>query len=96
MYMQRFENFGVLNKADFDAAWAIATEAFDRTGNFGGVETGITHHGIYSTTWGGYVLFSAETPAALAEYQKFHYQNYAHGFRITFEPVTNMGAAFTK
>ena len=55
MYMQRFENFGVLNKADFDAVWAIGTEAFDRTGNFGGVETGITHHGIYmwdvSTWW---------------------------------------------
>ena len=54
------------------------------------METDITHHGIYSTTWGGYVLFSAETPAALAEYQKFHYQNYAHGFRIIFEPVTNI------
>ena len=96
LYMQRFENWGAINKGDFDATWGVALEALGKSGNFGGVEKGVKNHGAYSTSWGGYVLIEVEDPKIFAEYQSFHYQNYAHQFRITFEPVVHMDAEFAE
>ncbi len=95
LYMQKFENWGVMSKSDFDGTWGVGLEKFESTGNWGGVENGIKHHGTYVTSWGGYVLFEADGPQSFAAYQDFHYRNYAHHFKITFEPVVNMDEGFS-
>ena len=53
VYLQRFEYRGVVDKAAFDAAWAIGYEALAKTGNFGNVEKGVRHIRAYGTAWGG-------------------------------------------
>lgn len=96
LYVQRFENWGPVDKDGFDGAWGVGLEAFAKTGNWGGVENGIKHIKTYGTSWGGYVLIEVENPEAFQAYQMFHYQNYAHYFRITFEPVVDADAAFAE
>ena len=95
LYMQKFDNRGGIDKGEFDALWEVGLKAFRSTGNFGNVKDGIKTHGVYATTWGGYVLFEAATPEAFAEYQTYHYQNFGHQIKISFEPVVNMDAAFS-
>ena len=84
-----------MDKGEFDATWATGIAAYQKIGNFGNVEQGATCHGVYGTSWGGYVLIETDSPAAFAAYQTFHYNTYAHQFAITFEPLVDMGEAFS-
>ena|ERR1700757_1488449 len=93
LYLQTYKYRGV-TKAELDQAWAVALDAFARTGNYGGVESGIRHVKGYGTGWGGYVLFEVDDPAAFARYQQFHNENYGHVALITFEPLYDSDAAF--
>ena len=93
LYLQRFEYRGAIAKAEYDAAWAVANETMARTGNFGGVEKGLTHVQGYATAAGGYVLLDVEDPAALSEYQMYHVNNYSHMVALTFEPLVDLDAA---
>jgi len=43
LYMQRFEYRGAVSKSEFDEAWSGALKAFAKSGNWGGVETGVRH-----------------------------------------------------
>ena len=92
LYLQRYE-YRAVGKAEIDQAWTVALEAFARTGNYGGVESGIRHVQGYGTGWGGYVLLEVDDPAALARYQLFHNQNYGHMAHVTFEPLYDSDAA---
>ena len=65
LYMQRFENWGPIDKDGFDGAWGVGLESFAKTGNWGGVESGVKHLGTYGTSWGGYVLLEVENAEAL-------------------------------
>jgi hypothetical protein len=94
MYLQRFAYRDGRSKADFDATWAEGFKAFARSGNWGGVDAGVTHHRTYGTAWGGYVLIEADDPEAFARYQAHHLQEYAHVVHVTWEPVYDMDAAF--
>jgi len=51
MYLQRFANRDGISKADLDQAWDGAFKAFARTGNWGDVDSGVTHHQTYGTGW---------------------------------------------
>ena len=90
IYLQRFEYRGAIDKAAFDAAWAIANDAKAKTGNWGGVEKGVKHLHTFGTAFGGYALIEVEDPAALDQYQLFHTNNYSHMATITFEPLVDL------
>jgi hypothetical protein len=94
LYLQRFENWGAVSKDDFDKTWGVALQTFAKTGNWGGVEKGVKHIRTYGTSWGGYALIEVDDPEAFARYQMHHYQNYGHLARVTFEPLSDMDAAF--
>ena len=49
MYMHKFAYRDGVAKAEFDEAWSQAFKAFARTGNWGGVEEGVTNHQTYGT-----------------------------------------------
>ena len=87
--MQRFE-YRAVTKAEIDAAWEIANEVMERTGNWGGVESGITTLYAFVTTWGGYGLIEVEDASAMDEYVKFHNQNYGHVADIHFDILTQL------
>ena len=93
LYMQRFENRGVIDKSDFDATLPVGLEAFRKAGN---VDKGVTGHGVFAASWYDYVLIDVDSPETFAEYQAFHYNNCDHHFAITFEPVVNMEDAFAE
>jgi hypothetical protein len=93
IYMQRFEYRGAVTKSEFDAAWGAAHEVMASTGNWGGVEKGITHLHGYGTSWGGYAVIEVEDPQALVEYQLFHVMNYSHMVKITFDPLVDLDEA---
>lgn len=90
LYLMRYEPYSAISKFELDKTWSSTVEAYAKTGNWGGVETGIRHIGAYGTAWGGYTLFEAETPEALAQYQLFYRDNCAHVARITIEPVIDL------
>ena len=92
-YLQRFEYRGAIDKAEFDAVWAIANEAMAKTGNWGNVESGVKHVHAYGTAWGGYGLIEVEDAAAFDQYQLYHANNYSRIAHITFEPLADMDAA---
>ena len=94
MYLQRFAYRDGVHKAELDQAWAEAFKTFAKTGNWGGVEKGVTHHQTYGTGWGGLVLIEVEDPDAFGRYQMFHNQTYGHVVHITFEPLWDMDKAF--
>jgi hypothetical protein len=94
VYILRFEAWSAISKFEADKTWSIAVEAVARSGNWGGVKDGIRHLGAWGTAWGGYVLFEAESPDALAEYQWFHFDNVSHVARITIEPVIDLDRRF--
>jgi hypothetical protein len=94
LYIQRFENWGPVNKGEFDQAWGVALQTFANSGNWGGVEKGVRHIKTYGTSWGGYALIEVDDPDAFARYQAHHYQNYGHMARVTFDPVMDMDAMF--
>ena len=96
LYLQRFEYRGAVDKEAFDAAWTLANEVMARTGNWGGVESGIKHLRGFGTGFGGYALIEVEDPAALSEYQIFHTNNYAHMVTITFEPLVDLDEALAE
>jgi hypothetical protein len=90
IYIQKFEYRGSPTKAEFDG------EAFGKTGNFGGVESGVRHIKTYGTAWGGYVLVEADDSAAFSQYQAYHAQNYSHIAHISFEPVYDLDATIQR
>ena len=94
MYLQRFAYRDGVTKAALDEAWAEAFKIFARTGNWGGVDKGVTHHQTYGTGWGGYILVEVEDPDAFGRYQANHNQTYGHVVHITWEPVFDMDGAF--
>ena len=94
IYLQRFAYRDGATKGAIDEAWGEAFKAFGKSGNWGGVERGVTHHQSYGTAWGGYVVIEVEDPDAFAQYQIFHLQNYGHVVEITWEPVFDMDKAF--
>ena len=93
IYLQRFEYRGAIDKAAFDAAWTVANETFAKTGNWGGVESGVKHIHAYGTARGGYALLEVDDPAAFDEYQMYHTNNYGHMAHVTFEPLADLDAA---
>ena len=92
-YLQRFEYRGAIDKAAFDAAWAVGNKAMADTGNWGNVQKGIKHHHAFGTGFGGYALIEAEDASAFDQYQLFHVNNYAHLVNITFEPLVDLDKA---
>jgi hypothetical protein len=92
IYLQRFEDRGAIDKAAFDAAWAVGNEAMAKTGNWGGVEKGIKHLHAFGTSFGGYALIEVEDPAAFDQYQLFHTNSYAHMVKVTYEPLVDLDA----
>ncbi len=93
IYLQRFEYRGAIDKAAFDAAWAVANETFAKTRNWGGVESGVKHIQGYGTASGGYALLEVDDPAAFDEYQLYITNNYSHMVHVTFEPLVDLDAA---
>jgi uncharacterized protein DUF3303 len=94
VYLQRFEYRDGTPKGELDRVWGEAFKAFAQTGNWGGVQEGVTHHQTYGTAWGGYVLIEVEDPEAFARYQVFHHSTYGHVVTVTWEPVFDMDRAF--
>ena len=94
MYLQRFANRDGISKSELDQAWAEAFKAFAQAGNWGGVDSGVTHHQTYGTGWGGLVLIEVEDPEAFGRYQAFHNQTYGHVVHVTWEPLWDMDQAF--
>ena len=94
LYLQRYK-YRTGTKSEIDQAWTIANEAMAKTGNYGGIESGVRHIKGYGTGWGGYNLLEVTDPAAFARYQRFHMLNYAHVCDITFEPVYDLEAVST-
>lgn len=94
LYIQRFENWSAVSKAEFDQTWGVALQTFATSGNWGGVTKGVRHIKTYGTSWGGYALIEVDDPEAFGRYQQHHYQNYGHLARVTFEPVVDLDAAF--
>ena len=94
MYLQRFAYRDGVPKDELDRVWGEAFQAFARSGNWGGVEKGVTHHKTYGTGWGGYILFEVDDPDAFAQYQAHHLQTYGHVVVVTWEPLYDMDAAF--
>ena len=93
VYLQRFEYRGAIDKAAFDAAWDVANDTLAKTGNWGGVKSGVRHIHGYGTALGGYALIEVDDPKAFDEYQMFHTNNYAHMVAITFEPLVDLDVA---
>jgi hypothetical protein len=87
IYLQRFEYRGAIDKAAFDANWAVANEALAKTGNWGNVEKGVKHLRGFGTAWGGYALIEVDDPKAFDQYQIFQTNNFSHIATITFEPL---------
>ena len=96
LYMQRFEYRGAISKSEYDAAWTVANDVMAKTGNWGGVKSGIKHLRAFLTGWGGYALIEVEDPKAFNEYQQFHVQNYSHLVTISFDPVVDLEATSSK
>jgi hypothetical protein len=94
MYLQRFVYGEGVTKAALDQAWGEAFKAFAQTGNWGNVDSGVTHHQSYGTGWGGYALIEVDDPEAFGRYQMFHNQTYGHVVHVTFEPLWDMDQAF--
>jgi hypothetical protein len=94
MYMHKFAYRDGVAKAEFDEAWKQAFKAFARSGNWGGVETGVTHHQTYGTGWGGYCLIEVDDPEAFARYQLFCNTTYGFAADTTFEALFDMDGAF--
>jgi hypothetical protein len=94
MYLQRFVNRDGATKSALDEAWGEAFKVFARTGNWGDVDGGVTHHQTYGTGWGGLVLIEVEDPEAFGRYQAFHYQTYGVAVHVTWEPLWDMDRAF--
>jgi hypothetical protein len=65
MYLQRFVYGEGVTKAALDQAWGEGFKAFAQTGNWGNVDSGVTHHQSYGTGWGGYALIEVDDPEAL-------------------------------
>jgi hypothetical protein len=95
LYLQRFE-YRAATKSEFDHAWAVALQAFARTGNWGGAEAGIRHVKTYGTAWGGYVLIEVDDAEAFGRYQLHHAMNYGHMADITFEALFDLDAALVQ
>jgi len=96
MYVHRFAYRDGVSKSELNEAWGEAFKAFARSGNWGGVEKGVTHKGTYGTAWGGYILIEVDDPEAFDRYQVHHLQNYGHVVNITYEPVYDMDSAFAE
>jgi hypothetical protein len=94
MYLQRFVNRDGATKPALDEAWGEAFKVFAETGNWGGVDGGVTHHQTYGTGWGGLVLIEVEDPEAFGRYQAFHYQTYGVAVHVTWESLWDMDRAF--
>jgi hypothetical protein len=94
MYLQKFVYRDGVAKAEIDEAWASAFKAFARSGNWGGVEKGVSHQQTYGTGWGGYILLEVDDPDAFGAYQAFHLQTYGHAVHVTWEPLFDMDRAF--
>jgi uncharacterized protein DUF3303 len=94
MYLHRFATRDGVAKAEVDAAWAEAFRTFAKSGNWGGVDSGVTHHKTWGTSWGGYILIEVDDPDALARYQTHHLTTYGHVVNITLEPLYDMDKAF--
>lgn len=93
MYLQRFAYRDGAGRVEVDQAWAEAFKAFAKSGNWGGVESGVRHAGTYGTAWGGYVLIEVDDPEAFGRYQAHHNQTYGHAVVITFEPLYDLDKA---
>ena len=87
MYLQRYAYRDGAGKAEIDQAWAEAFKTFAKSGNWGGVETGVRHIQTYGTGWGGYVLIEVDDPEAFGRYQAHHNQTYGAAVAVTFEPL---------
>jgi hypothetical protein len=92
LYLQRFAYRDGAGKAEIDQAWAEAFRTFAKSGNWGGVETGVRHVQTYGTGWGGYVLIEVDDPEAFGRYQAHHNQTYGAAVVVTFEPLFDMDA----
>jgi hypothetical protein len=96
MYLQRFAYRDGVSKSELDATWAEAFKTFARSGNWGGVDSGVKHHQTYGTGWGGYILLEVDDADAFARYQAHHNQTYGHVVTVTWEPLFDMDSAFSE
>ncbi|MGD9528779.1 hypothetical protein [Pseudonocardia sp.] len=93
LYLQRFVYRDGVTKEELDRTWGEAFATFARSGNWGGVEKGVTHRQGLGTGWGGYALIEVDDPDAFAAYQLHHSLTYGHAVTITFEPVFDLDRA---
>lgn len=93
IYLQKFAYRDGATKAEIDQAWAEAFQTFAKSGNWGGVESGVRHIQTYGTAWGGYVLIDVDDPDALGRYQAHHNQTYRSAVVVTFEPLWDVDKA---
>lgn len=96
IYLQRFAYRDGVSKSELDAAWAEGFKTFARSGNWGGVDSGVKHHQTYGTGWGGYILLEVDDADAFARYEAYHNQTYGHVVTVTWEPLFDMDAAFSE
>jgi hypothetical protein len=94
MYLQRFAYRDGVSKSELDTTWGEAFKTFAQSGNWGGVDKGVTHHKTYGTGWGGYILVEADDPDAFGRYVAHHNQTYGHVVNVTWEPLFDMDKAF--
>jgi hypothetical protein len=90
LYLQQFRYRDGVGKAEIDKAWADGFATFARSGNWGGVDSGVKHHQTYGTGWGGYALIEVEDPEAFGRYQAHHNQNYGYAVNVTWEPLYDL------
>lgn len=93
-YLQRFAYRDGVTKSELDQAWGEAFKTFAKTGNWGGVQEGVTHHQTYGTAWGGYVLIEVDDPDAFGRYVAYHNETYGHVVKVTWEPLFDMDRRF--
>ena len=94
LYLQHFTYRDGVTKEALDAAWTEAFKVWAKSGNWGGVENGVTMLQSYGTGTAGYGVIEVEDADAFAVYQLFHMQNYADVVNITWEPIFDLGKAF--
>ena len=76
LYLQHFTYRDGVTKEALDAAWTEAFKVWAKSGNWGGVENGVTMLQSYGTGTAGYGVIEVEDADTFAVYQLFHMQNY--------------------
>ncbi len=89
LILQRFE-YRAGTKESLDAAWEVANDVMEKTGNWGNVKEGVKCLQKYATSWGGIAILEFASQEAMDEYVIFHGLNYGHIADISFTPIAKL------